>query len=165
MSDVFLPIIAGLNKSTARYVIVGGIATVLSGYVRVTGVLDLVVDLEPSNCTKLLGALAKLDYSPIIPVALWDFADAKKRSSWVSEKGMQVFGLASPRFPLVAVDLFAVEPVPFEELWSQSVAKMVDNVEFRICGIQHLIMMKRQAGRPKDLLDITNLESILRDQK
>jgi hypothetical protein len=43
---LFEPILAALERKNVRYVIVGGVATVLHGYARLTADLDLSIDLE-----------------------------------------------------------------------------------------------------------------------
>jgi hypothetical protein len=42
---IFAPLFDALNKANIRYVVVGGLATVLHGYVRLTVDIDLAVDL------------------------------------------------------------------------------------------------------------------------
>ena len=44
---LFEPVFRALNDTGARYVVVGGLATVLHGYARFTADADLVVDLAP----------------------------------------------------------------------------------------------------------------------
>ena len=44
--SLFIPIFQLLNEAKVRYVVVGGIATILHGYVRLTADVDLVIDLH-----------------------------------------------------------------------------------------------------------------------
>ena len=46
---LFEPVFAALEMARARYVVVGGLATVLHGFARLTDDIDLVVDLDPSE--------------------------------------------------------------------------------------------------------------------
>lgn len=55
----FGPIFRALNEAEVRYVIVGGLATVLHGHTRLTLDIDLVVDLEPSEAKKAIQARPK----------------------------------------------------------------------------------------------------------
>ena len=43
---LFEPVIRTLNASGTRYVVVGGLATVLHGHARMTADIELIVDLE-----------------------------------------------------------------------------------------------------------------------
>jgi hypothetical protein len=45
--SLFEPVFLALNNAEVRYVVVGGLATVLHGYARLTADIDLVVDLAP----------------------------------------------------------------------------------------------------------------------
>ena len=42
----FIPAFQQLNAANVRYVVVGGVATNLHGYVRATTDIDLIVDLQ-----------------------------------------------------------------------------------------------------------------------
>jgi hypothetical protein len=47
-----------------RFVVVGGLAVILHGHLRATRDLDLVIDLEPSNCSRGLDALRGIGLRP-----------------------------------------------------------------------------------------------------
>lgn len=58
-----------------------------------------------------------------------------------------------------SVDIFVYEPFPFDEEYSRSVSlEIADGVSTRIVSLETLLSMKREAGRPQDLLDIAELE-------
>ena len=156
----FEPLFAALNEGQVRYVVVGGVATVLHGHARLTADVDLVIDLEPAACRRALEALARLGLQPRLPVNALDFADPVKRRGWVEEKGMRVFSLVDPENPLRAVDLFAEHVLDFDELWDGSEEVPLRRTSVRVASIPHLITLKRLAGRPKDLEDVERLEEI-----
>jgi predicted nucleotidyltransferase len=156
----FLPVFKLLNEAQVRYVVVGGIATILHGYVRVTTDVDLVIDLHAEEAQKAVRALTAHGFKPQAPVDPMQFADAAQRERWVTEKHMEVFSLTNPGMPGITVDLFARYPIPFENLWARSVSMNVGEVEVRVCSIDDLIEMKRKAGRLKDLADIEQLAKI-----
>lgn len=153
-------IFAALAEADARYVVVGGLAVILHGHLRATRDLDLVIGLEPANCARALGALAKIGLQPRLPVAMQDFADPEKRREWAEQRNMQVFQLWQPGNPLRSVDVFVREPADFAELWDASSVKDLDGVPIRVAGIRHLIAMKQTAARPRDLDDIAALREI-----
>jgi hypothetical protein len=156
----FEEIFAALNASGTRYVVVGGVAVNLHGHQRFTQDLDLVIDLEPEQTTRALEALTALGYRARLPVRLADFADAETRERWVRERHMVVFQLYDEGRRLT-VDLFVRYPLPFEELWNDATEVALPQSRVRIASIGHLIRMKRDAGRPQDLTDVTALETIL----
>ena len=54
----YLDVFHALNAAGVRDVVVGGLAVVLQGHVRMTVDLDLVVDLAPEPLLAVLGPLA-----------------------------------------------------------------------------------------------------------
>jgi predicted nucleotidyltransferase len=73
---------------------------------------------------------------------------------------MTVFSLWDPDDPMLAVDLFVVEPVPFHDLFARSETIDLGGVRARVASIDDLIAMKRIAGRPVDLEDVDALRAI-----
>lgn len=156
----FLPVFRLLNDADVRYVVVGGIATILHGYVRATADIDLVVDLHADEASKTIRALTDGGFAARVPVDPMQFADRVKRTEWIETKGMQVFSLFHKDMPELNVDLFAHHPIPFDDLWSKSVVMNLDGIPIRVCSVDHLIELKRIAGRHKDLADIEQLVKI-----
>jgi hypothetical protein len=58
------------------------------------------------------------------------------------------------------VDIFVEEPIPFNELWNDADTVQLGEIQLRIASLDHLIHMKRAAGRPHDLGDVDDLLSI-----
>ena len=158
--SLFEPIFQALEEAEARYVVVGGVATVLHGYARLTTDVDLIIDLDPTEARKVLGVLTRLGFEPRAPVAAEDFADPEKRESWIRTKHMRVFSLLDRRNPMRAVDLFVEHPINFDALFGRSELVDLDTTVVRIASLDDLILLKRIAGRPQDLLDIEELEQI-----
>lgn len=159
---LFEPLFDALNRAEVRYVVVGGLATVLHGHARLTADVDLVVDLAPEEARRAIDVLLELGFEPRLPVSATDFADEEIRRRWVDERGMRVFSLYDPANPMRSVDLFAEHPIEFEELWNRSLLLPLRSTRVRVVSVSDLIELKRQAGRPKDLSDVEALEAIQR---
>lgn len=155
----FEVIFAALQATGARYVVVGGVAVNLHGYQRFTKDVDLVVELIPERTLRVLQALQELGYRPNIPVRAADFSDPQVRESWVRDKGMMVFQMHSDE-SRVTVDIFARYPIAFDALWVDSTVVNLPGASLRIASIEHLKEMKREAGRPQDMVDVQKLELI-----
>ena len=74
---IYLELLKAMEDKGIRYVVVGGVAVVLHGFVRATMDLDLVVSLESSNALKFLELVKGLGYRPKMPVPLEQFADSQ----------------------------------------------------------------------------------------
>lgn len=154
-------IFAALNEAAVEYVVVGGLAVILHGYLRATADLDLAIGLTPDNARRGMQALASIGLQPRLPVAMQDFGDPQLRKTWLEQRNMTVFPLWDPANPLRSVDVFIDEPVEFVALLRDAVRKDLDGLVVPVASIGHLIEMKRRAGRPRDLEDIDKLRQIL----
>lgn len=159
---IFEPLVEALELSGVRYVIVGGLATVLHGFARLTADVDLIVDLEPAEAHKAIAVLVGLGLRSRAPVDPFAFADPHQRAAWIRDKGMRVFSMYDPGNPMREVDLFVEHPIPFEELWNRAEAVRLSTTTARIAAIPDLIALKRLANRPEDRTDIEALEAISR---
>ena len=159
---LYQPLFRALDASGTRYVVVGGVATVLHGYARLTADIDLILDLERDAAARAMRALVALGFRPRVPVDAEDFADEGIRERWIRDKGMQVFSLFKPDDPLLSVDVFAEHPVDFEGLYARAEVCDIEAVPVRIASIPDLIRLKRLSDRPRDREDVEKLEEILR---
>lgn len=157
MESDLLRIFDALARAHVRYLVVGGVAVVLHGHLRVTADVDLVVQLEPSNVRAAATALAGLGFRPRAPVRLDQFADPEIRRSWIDEKGLTVFSLWSPSMPGTEIDLFVEEPFRFDDAYERALQADVSGVRIAVAGLDDLIALKRVAGRPKDDEDVRAL--------
>src|SRR5262249_9783169 len=134
--SLFEPVFGVLERGGIRYVLVGGLATVLHGYARLTADIDLVVDLEREPALATIRALVGIGLQPRAPVRAEDFADAAIRRSWFESKGMRVFSLWDPDQPMREVDLFVENPIDFELLFERSEVVQLVTTSVRIASIE-----------------------------
>ena len=153
-------ILGALSGAGVRYLVVGGVAVVLHGHLRVTRDVDLVVELVPANVRTALKALSGLGFRPRAPVRMEDFADPEQRRGWVRDKNMRVFSLWNSKMPLTEVDLFVEEPLDFQAAWARAVQARIGSFSVPVAGLEDLIALKRVAGRPQDVADIDALERL-----
>ena len=160
MAQRFEPVLRALNDAGVRYLVVGGVAVVLHGYLRTTGDLDLVIELSPDNLARALDALEGSGFQPRSPVPLRSFADPEIRRTWIETKNLQVFSLWHPELPGFEVDIFVEEPFDFDHAWGRKVDVALTNTVATIVGIEDLLELKRTAGRARDLDDVAVLEGL-----
>ena len=143
-----------------RYLVVGGVAVVLHGIVRLTVDLDLMVDLESKNLRRFIEAMKSLGYKPRAPVAASDLLDQEKRRQWADEKNMLVFSFYNPKKPYEVVDIFIDEPIDFDEAYSGRKTYKAGSLNIPVISIENLKKLKKSSGREQDKLDIEALKAL-----
>ena len=118
------------------------------------------VDLSPQEAGRAIQTLLDCGLRPRVPVNALDFADREKRQQWIDEKNMLVFQMVDENDLRRNVDIFVSNPVPFDEMWERSQIVEIDGVAIRFASIDHMIELKRRAGRPQDLIDLEQLERL-----
>lgn len=154
--DVFLK----LNDSKVRYVVVGGVALVLHGVVRLTVDLDLMVEMTQDNLKKFISAVKELGYKPKPPVNAEEFIDPAKRKKWKDEKGMQVFSFYHPQMKNRFIDVFVNEPINYSEVERDKKIMTAKGIRIPVISRGHLKRLKSISGRPQDLADIEALDEL-----
>ena len=141
-------LLAELNGAGARYVVVGGIAVIRHGVVRATKDLDVVVATDEATAT----ALARL-------VRDWH---ATRPDGSAEDRRLPSMGWPLHlRTAHGLIDVLAEEPAPLDldGLLSRADERRVDDVPAPICSLPDLVALKRRAGRPSDLEDLSRLET------
>ena len=160
----FDTLISALHGAGVRFLIAGGLAVNVHGYLRFTKDIDVVLKLEPQNVTRAFEALARIGYQPLVPVSASQFADTATRERWVHDKGMHVLQFWSDAHRETPVDVFVSEPFDFEKEYSESVRRPFGACEVRFVSIETLIHMKALANRPQDRIDIEYLKMRLENR-
>ena len=154
-------IVRTLNQHQVQYLIVGGLAVVAYGYVRLTADVDLLLAVDQTNLTRAVKAIKSLDYVPRAPVPFDEFVDPAQRKRWATEKNMVVFSLSSPKHPATEIDLFLDPPIDFPSAYANSARfEVAPGVVATFCSFDDLIKMKTLAGRARDSEDIKQLRNL-----
>jgi hypothetical protein len=159
MAIDFREILNRLHDHNVDFVIVGGVAAVLHGGSRVTFDLDIVPSLSPQSWQAAVDLLWSLGARPRIPESLDRIRDVDQVRCWQNEKGMLALNFRTPDGS-TEVDLLVSESDQFEALRQRGVQLKVGDRTFFVASIDDLIAMKLRAGRPQDLLDVTELQNL-----
>lgn len=157
---LFEEIFRELNKKRIDYVVVGGVAVVMHGVVRLTADLDLMVHLEEKNLTKFVEVMNELGYKPKVPVKAESFIDPENRRMWIEEKNMRVFSFYHPKKGIMLIDIFVNEPLPYNKIRKNAVELKMGNLVIPTVSVKDLIQLKEISGRPQDLADIEALKRL-----
>ena len=153
-----------LSEARVDYVLVGGLAVQLHGYMRSTFDIDLVLAMNDENLCRFIEVAKRLEMKPVIPVDIDALRDSWQIEQWHREKGMLAFALRELRAGGNVIDVLVRPEISYERLLEDAVAAELSGNTVRIASIDHLVLMKRAANRPKDRLDIEALEKILRGE-
>jgi hypothetical protein len=143
-----------------RYLVVGGIAVNLYGYIRLTMDLDIMIDLSEENLTKVVEIMGTLGYSPRVPVNPAEFISEKNREEWIKQKGAVVFTFIHQKQPYRHIDIFLNNPIDFGEAFSRKETMRIGGIMINVASIDDLIKMKSCTQRPRDIEDKVHLEKI-----
>jgi predicted nucleotidyltransferase len=132
-----------LNNNGVQYLLVGGYAVAYHGYPRATADMDIWIEVDPSNASKLLDALKEFGFnSPDLSVEL--FLEKEK-----------VVRMGVP--PIRIEILTSISGVTFEECFQSRITDELDGIEVNVISLPHLKANKEASGRHKDLDDLENL--------
>lgn len=153
MREEIFRIWRSLFKSDVKFIVVGGFAVNFYGYNRNTGDLDLLLEDSAENRKRLRNAFREL--------GLGDFKELESIPFLAGWTDISLdFGL---RLDLMS-NLKGLEDYNFEELKTKATIVELDGVLVDFLDYQSLIKTKRVCGRPKDILDIEELEKINRSE-
>jgi hypothetical protein len=136
-------VFSSFEKHQVRYLVIGGIASVLYGVPRATFDLDILIKATPENGKRLLAALeeAKLGTAALISV---DELLAHEITIFRDK---------------IRIDVQTFTPgIEFEAAWSNRKIMVHQGQKFFVVSKPDLIASKRAAGRKIDLEDADLLE-------
>ncbi|MEK7438250.1 MAG: hypothetical protein AAB150_15345 [Pseudomonadota bacterium] len=157
-------LLQALSDGQVQYVLVGGLAVQLHGFLRSTFDIDLVLAMNDENLSRFITVAQRYGLVPVIPVPMDSLRNASLIDQWHREKGMLAFGLREPHIGGNVVDVLVRSDVPYDRLAVNAVAGELFGRKVSIASIDDLLIMKRAANRPKDQLDIAALEKIKRGE-
>ena len=157
-------LLQSLCDAQVDYVLVGGLAVQLHGFLRSTFDIDLVLAMNDENLVRFIDVAKQYGLVPAIPVSIDSLRNADQIEAWYREKGMLAFALREPQIGGSVLDVLVRPDVPFDQLSLNAVAGELYGRRVPIASIDDLLTMKRIANRPKDRLDVVALEKIGRGE-
>ena len=131
-----------LNAHSVRFIVVGAHAVAAAGRPRLTADLDVWVEPTLSNSERVVRALNAFGFGGLEPERL-------------TRRDTVVFLGRAPYRIDVLTD---IDGVTFSTAWKGAKRGDLGGQRVRFLGLPQLLVNKRAAGRPKDLLDIALLE-------
>ena len=139
LQDVF----KSFQLHEVKYLIIGGVASVLYGVPRATFDLDILIEPTPDNAKRLLDAL--LD-AGLGTAAMTDVTDLLANEITIFKDR-------------VRVDVQTSTPgIKFDEAWNRKKEMSYQDQRFYVLAKEDLLASKKAAGRKVDLEDVRLLE-------
>ena len=157
-------ILREFQKQKVKYVLVGGIAVNLLGFLRSTADMDILVEMSDENLRKVVSILKKEGYRVKQPVDPMGIADEHTRHDWIRHKHMKAFNFYKED-ELKEVDIIIESPVSFTEAKKSALRIKIDDTLLPVISIDNLIKMKRNTGRGVDKFDIEELKKIKKHKR
>lgn len=140
-----------LTKNHVRYIMVGGFATRFHGFNRSTDDLDIWLQDTLENRRNLRRAFVELGYG--------DFEELERVEFVPGFSGFYIGGGIELD---IMTQLKGLENLSFEECLGMASVAELDDVKVPFLHLNHLIANKKMVNRPKDQVDIIELEKIRR---
>jgi len=141
----FRDMLSALCAEDVEFLLVGAYALAAHGYPRATGDMDIWIRCSDENTRRIWQALQRFG-APLADLTLDDL----KTPDTVFQ-----IGVAPRRIDI----LTSIDGVEFDEAWPQRRIIEVEGQTFAVISRDHLLQNKKASGRPKDLADVTWLES------
>jgi hypothetical protein len=138
-----------LSKNNVKYIMVGGYATNIHGFQRYTGDMDIWIDDSKENRINLRKAFAAC--------GMGDY-EMMERIQFVP--GWTDFRLNNGLKLDILVDMIGLEGYSFDECLSIATIATIENIEVPFLHLNQLIANKKRVNRPKDQIDVIELEKI-----
>jgi hypothetical protein len=149
LDDELLKFWRSLNKQHVRYIMVGGFATRFHGFNRNTDDLDLWLDDTPENRKNLRESFIELGYGNFSSLETMEFIPG-----WTS------FYVGSMIELDIMTAMKGLEDHTFNECLDIASIADLDGIHVPFLHINQLIINKKAVNRPKDQVDVLELEKI-----
>jgi len=152
MNEQIIQVWKYLLENNVNYLTIGGLAVNIYGYGRNTGDIDIIIEDTLINRENLRNALKELGIGDFENILTMQFI-----AGWTD---------INLNFNLrldIMTSIKGLENKPFRELMKQATITEINDVQVYFLDYENLIIAKKAANRPKDLLDIEELEKIHRD--
>ncbi len=144
----FRDLISEFNAEGVEFMIVGAYALAVHGIPRATGDIDLWINTNENNVARVVRALERYG----APAGLFDRKDLE-----TPDRVIQI-GVDPERVDI----LTSIEGVSFADAYRDRIEVIVDDVVLPYISLRYFITNKRACDRPKDRLDLKELEKFQR---
>ena len=146
MDTPYEKLLANLARAEVKFIIVGGVAIALNGFLRTTEDVDILIESSAENVQRLLGALSNFGEGHASELSPTDFSDSEGAVRIIED------------FPL---DVFTVmRGKRYADLIASTKSTQIDDVTVLYLDAAALIELKMDSQRDQDRIDVSALRSL-----
>jgi hypothetical protein len=149
MNEQIIQVWKYLLENKVNYLTIGGLAVNIYGYGRNTGDIDIIIEDTLINRENLRNALKELGIGDFENILTMQFIP-----------GWTDINLSFNLRLDIMTSIKGLENKTFNELMEQATIAEINDIPVYFLDYENLIIAKKAANRPKDLLDIEELEKI-----
>ena len=143
LPDDFKEFLKLLDSNGVEYLLIGGYAVNVHGYVRTTNDLDLWVNVNPENAARIDRALRQFGFA----------AAGLTCDLFLTPNNVVRMGLPPIRIEI----LTSISGVEFESCYAEKEMIRIEEMAVPVISLARLRENKAASGRAKDLADLENL--------
>ena len=146
MDTPYEKLLAKLGRADVKFIIVGGVAVALNGFVRTTEDVDILVEASAENVTRFLDELGNFGEGHARELSPADFSDSEGAIRIIEDFPLDVFTIMRGR--------------RYTDLVGATKTTRIDDVDVRYLNAEALITLKSDSQREQDRIDVSALQSL-----
>ena len=143
LSPTFASFLKCLNDQQVEYLLVGGYAVNLHGYIRTTNDMDVWIAINQTNPQKIIRALDAFGFD----------VDRLNEEIFTNERSIVRFGDEPLKIEVVTT----IGGVEFTDCYRRAETASLAGIDVPLISLKDLRINKAASGRPKDLVDLEHL--------
>ncbi len=154
-----LEVTQAFHDNQVPYVVVGGYALAFHNIVRATVDVDLIIRLKIEDFEKCEMVLNKLGLTSRIPVKAKDIF--KFRKEYIENRNLIAWSFVDYKNPSRAVDILINHDL--KEIRIKKIS--LHGHKINVASLEDLLLLKEEANRPQDQIDIVKIKEKLNEKK
>ncbi len=143
MDTPYEKLLESLARAEVQFIVVGGIAVALNGFVRTTEDVDILIENSPENIGRLLETLSGFGRGEARELQVTDFDDTEGAVRIIEDFPLDVFTIMNGK--------------RFSDLIGSTKQTEVNDSHVRYLNAAALISLKEHSKREKDQIDVSAL--------
>ena len=146
MDTPYEKLLAKLARAEVKFIIVGGVAVALNGFVRTTEDVDILIEASADNVVRLLDELGHFGEGHARELTAADFSDSEGAIRIIEDFPLDVFTI--------------IRGKRYADLVGTTKTTRIDDFEVRYLNAEGLIALKSDSQRDQDRIDVSALRSL-----